>query len=79
MATGKRQIQIPAKVAPEVRERLERLAEHLTRPGLTCSLSGAVRVAIVEGLDKLEAERVQAQAQVQVDGDVPVNPDEVQA
>jgi predicted DNA-binding protein len=77
MANGKRQIQIPAKVAPEVRERLERLAEHLTRPGLTCSLSDAVRVAIVEGLDKLEAELVQEQ--VQVEGDVLSIPEEVQA
>lgn len=48
--------QLNLRVESELLDRLEDLAEKLSRPGATMSRSDAARAALLEGLAKLEAE-----------------------
>jgi hypothetical protein len=46
--------QIPVRVDPEVIARLDAVAAKLSRPGLELSRTDAVRIALLEGLARIE-------------------------
>jgi predicted DNA-binding protein len=48
-------VQLAVRLEAEVMDRLDTLAKRLSRPGLELSRTDAVRMAILEGLPRLEA------------------------
>jgi len=50
-------IQTAVRITAPTVKRLDDLAKSMSRPGLTVSRSEAVRVALLQGLDSLEASR----------------------
>ncbi len=51
------QLQTAVRLSHETVERIDRLAERISQPGLTVTRSEALRLAILRGLDVLEAEQ----------------------
>lgn len=56
MATKKQQTQTSIRLDDDAIARLDALAESLSRPGLPLTRADAMRIAIMTGLDTIDAE-----------------------